>query len=90
MIEEVFCDDDMTEAMAVAIQFEKDAERLHEEAVMFRSVAEVMHVAGGALHSVFMAGDEPKLKHTSQREHLIDLSNALKSLHRKLFPEVAA
>lgn len=55
-----------------------------EVALLKASVADLLQEAGNALHAIFVAGDEPKWKHPSQRDHLIDLSAMLETLHQKI------
>lgn len=85
MIPEVFTTDDVEDDLARAIQREKDALENLQWATANVSTVRIMHIAGNALHALFMAGDEPKWKHPCQRESLMELSDALKALHRQMF-----
>jgi hypothetical protein len=46
------------------------------QAALRASMLELLMAAGNALHSNFVSGDEAKWKHPSQRESLIELSDA--------------
>ncbi|MDO9416999.1 hypothetical protein [Pararhizobium sp.] len=44
----------------------------------------VLEAGGGALHNLFVAGEEPKWADESQRAQLIELSDCLEALHEKI------
>lgn len=61
------------------MEFDIDSARADVEIAKLRlTLLEVLHAAGVALHSNFVGGDEAKWQHPSQRESLIELSNACK------------
>ena len=61
-----------------------EASKGMEIANLRHTIMEILDAAGGALHSNFVSGDEPKWKHPSQRESLIQLSNLLEDVHKDL------
>lgn len=73
------------------IRTEQDVASLKLDiAVLRASVTRILEIGGNALHSCFVAGGEPKWTDSSQREGLIELSDALGALHRQITHEVAA
>lgn len=81
MTERVFTAEHL-EGQFEAIKLEQDrAALILENAVLRATIVRVLEAGGHALHAIFVSGDEVKWRHPSQREALIDLSNALRSAH---------
>lgn len=67
------------------LQFEVEQAAVEaHRAIIKLNLLKVLDAAGHALHCNFVSGDEAKWKHESQRQSLLDLSDACKAALEKL------
>lgn len=55
-----------------------------ENALLKEMIVDLIEAGGNAVHAMFVAGGEPKWRHPSERERLMQLSDALHDAFSKL------
>lgn len=84
MSREVFRNDHLEGVYESVRAARRQAELQLELAQMREALVDLIEAGGGALHTMFEAGGEPKWRVPQERERMIALSEALRSAFKKI------
>lgn len=84
MTREVFRNDHLEGVYESVRADRRHAELRLENAMLRETVIDLIEAGGTALHTVFIAGGEPKWRVPEERERLIALSDTLREAFKKI------
>lgn len=84
MTREVFINDHLEGVYESVRAARRQAELQLETAQLRETIVDLIEAGGTALHTMFEAGGEPKWRVPEEREHMIALSEAIRTAFKKI------